>query len=670
MDAALRPLAAQPEQRLAGLRLLEGLRQASHPGAAAMLARWAMVDARTRRPLMRRVLALAVVLVSAWVLVGAVREGMRYKQMLSWTGNIREWRGPQPEVELVKSLNDREQFLLFGDLSKLTKSEQMRALWDSAPDNPRYFAAYAMKYRGDHSEYPPDFLATARRLDPGNAWFTYHAAADLARDSAKKDRQSYQARKAGEAPSWKILDEAKLDQSLAVLREAGRQTRFVNRQKELLAERIPLLPQRDQISRVASLCYLGDHLTSDITMHHLVEAIAAKAWMLGEAGDVESFRQLLGDADAFMMTFGRIENPTCIEVLVLKSNVSPILRNLQAAAEKLGLEKEANRLKRIICNLDQGAEELKQSTESRSNDGLKARCAWLSIELVRLRTLVKSPPLLSDADLKPGRMVEHLLASRVALLAVWTLLGVGIVALAVYRFCLPAWLRSLAQRMNALLLPVDWAWMVGAGVVLPFGYVTVLMRCTPLGGQDWGLITGGVAPVLAADFLALALLMLVMPALIARWRLGRRAAAFGICTGRALWGWLAVAAGAAAVPLIGMTPMSVSDLNPQLVLKLALLAPLLLLIFASVVRALVLPFTRQFSRAVVALALIPAYACGMLWVMLSLPVYQAAQAAWERRDAMTELTADGITRYEGAVARQLLQEVRQVLELEAIHGVR
>ncbi|MEI6675929.1 MAG: hypothetical protein WCO57_12210, partial [Verrucomicrobiota bacterium] len=541
-------------------------------------------------------------------------------------------------------------------------------------DNPAYFAAYAMKYRGDHRAYPPEFLETARRLDPDNAWFTYHAAADRARDSVKKDRQSAKSKKAGEAPSWQILDAAKLGQALALLREAGKQTRFVNRHKELLSERIPLLPQADQISRLASSYYLGDHLTSDITLHHLVKAIAAQAWLLGEAGNGDDFRQLLGDAEAFMRTIGRLENPTLIEVLVLKSNVSPILRNLQAAAEKLGLVEEASRFKRINGKLDQEAAAQSKRFESRGHDGIEARCGWFTSELVRLRMQVKSPPPLADADLRPGRMAEHLMVARLGSLAVWVVLGLGLLAVAVYRFCLPPVVLRLAQRVNALLLPVDWAWLLGAGVLLPFGYVTALMRLTPLGGQDRGIHATGVT-LPAADFLALALLLFVVPALVARWRLSLRAAALGVGSGNPLIGWLAVAAGLALVPVLGLSaPMWIDECglwrmdgnfkNPLFIWKSVLLAPLLLLILASVVRALAVPFTRQFSRAVVALALVPAYACGMLLVMLSLPAYQVAQASWERRDAMTEITANGFTRYEGEVARQMLREVRELLELD------
>ena len=88
-----------------------------------------------------------------------------------------------------------------------------------------------------------------------------------------------------------------------------------------------------------------------------------------------------------------------------------------------------------------------------------------------------------------------------------------------------------------------------------------------------------------------------------------------------------------------------------------------LVILSSLVRALAVKFTSQFSRAVVALTLLPAYACAMLLVMVSMLVYQTAQSGRERRDAMTAITSNGTTRYEAAMANELMAEIRGVLEL-------
>ncbi|MEI7909852.1 MAG: hypothetical protein WCK77_09480 [Verrucomicrobiota bacterium] len=664
-ETALRALAATPEQRQSGLKMLEDMVQVSHPGRAGMIARWDAVDARRGRPQWRRGLLVALVLMSAWVLVGAVHEVWRYERALWSFGFQKSWAfGTLAESRevIAGGLNEGERFLLFGDLSQPLKSGQMQALCVSAPADAANYAAYAFAWRGENQgSLPEDFLATAQRLDPDNAWFTYHAAGTLARDAVQRERQTSAARKAGEAPAWKILDEAKLQEALALLRQAASQKAFVNRQKEFIAARVPLLRQPDQISRVMSAVFLQDYFGMNLDLRTLSDAIAAQAWRLGEAGDADGFRQLLGDADAFMATFVRIPDPTAIEMLLRNFSAATQLRNLAAAARKLQLEEAAGRLERVNGSLTKWLDDRKNLQR---DDAVALRSSVWAGSVCRLQNQVKSPPLLPDADLKPGRMAEHLLLARVGSLAVCLLLGVGLLAVALFRFCLPRVALRLAQRINQLLLPVDWAWMLGAGVLLPFGYVTALLRWTPLGGQDWGLKgLGWMVPT--ADFLALALLLLAVPVLIARWRLQRRAAALTIWRDPSRLGWLAVAAAAAVVPLLGLTALPLTQLNIYLGLKLALLAPLVLVILISLARALAATFSRQFSRAVVALTLIPSYACGMLLLMASMPVYQAAQAGWERCDEMTQLTANGFTRYECEVANQMMKELREQLELDA-----
>ena len=60
-----------------------------------------------------------------------------------------------------KELTADQRLLLFGDTSKSLPSERMKALWDSDPGNPAYFADYTIRFIRDHERIPPDFLATA-----------------------------------------------------------------------------------------------------------------------------------------------------------------------------------------------------------------------------------------------------------------------------------------------------------------------------------------------------------------------------------------------------------------------------------------------------------------------------------------------------------------------------
>ena len=165
-----------------------------------------------------------------------------------------------------------------------------------------------------------------------------------------------------------------------------------------------------------------------------------------------------------------------------------------------------------------------------------------------------------------------------------------------------------------MLRPVDYSWLLGAGLLLPYAYAMGVNRCTPLGGRDWGLKgLNGLLPM--AQFLGMALLMLVVPVLVARWRLGLRAGCFGLGGGRSWLGWIAVLGAAVGIPLSGwIAPIeSHRDAWQPMLLGLAalpagwLLAVSLRALFGS-------DRLRLLTRGVIARALVPVYAVAMLLV--------------------------------------------------------
>src|SRR5690606_39000517 len=104
----------------------------------------------------------------------------------------------------------------------------------------------------------------------------------------------------------------------------------------------------------------------------------------------------------------------------------------------------------------------------------------------------------------------------------YSVLGCAALGAFVYRFRSAKPVRIMAAKMEGLLAPVDWIWIVGTGVLLPVFGVFGLMTLTPFGGWDQGMRLGmegkwWFRPL--PDFVVLCLLMIILPVLVSRWRL-------------------------------------------------------------------------------------------------------------------------------------------------------
>jgi hypothetical protein len=191
-------------------------------------------------------------------------------------------------------------------------------------------------------------------------------------------------------------------------------------------------------------------------------------------------------------------------------------------------------------------------------------------------------------------------------------------------------------------------------------------RLTPLGGREWG-IAGTDALLPTAQFLGMALIMLVLPAQVARWRLNQRVAGLGLANGKSLIGWFAAMCAALFVPLVGWAaPVELRrhDLFPLVgalvavpVLWLAV-NPLWVLFGRSKYRVL--------TSGVLARALLPVYSVAMLLMVAAAPFHKAAERYWFRKDTLLRMDSEfpSMSPYEVRVAQQLRKETREILGLE------
>ncbi|MBC8125615.1 MAG: hypothetical protein H8M99_00500 [Gloeobacteraceae cyanobacterium ES-bin-144] len=676
IEAAVKPLADNLELQLAAAGFLES-QKTSDRGEVSAIMRWHQVDSKTRRSRWRFFPWVLLIVVSLAVWLADVSEIIaRYQFWQNVTAFGGEW---QPSVERVsKRLNPQQQLLMFGDLRESDRDERKKALWLSEPENPAYYADFVAAYVRENSGLPPDFLETAQRLAPQNAWFTYYAAAFEAKGAgltAHSNSKKIDGKIVSVTPTWKIGDQASLNRSLELLRKAREQTKCDSYSAEMLRKRVALLRQRTPAEFLDSISVLSS--TSDFTIIQIVnigKAIAAKAWSLGEANDASGFLELSHDAESFLRGTFSMEGGVLLEEVVNSSVLRTIAGNFAPAAEKLKLHDEAVRWKAIDRRMEERQAFFKRWAATHS---LKKSAGILFSDLETKWT--EKPLMLTDADLKPGRLIDHEFFSRFFCYVIWIMMGITLGLVAIYRLRVSIMVRRLAARMEDLMRPMDWGWILGLGVILPFLYVMAINRLTPLGGRHFGLL-GMQFFLPGVHFLGLILLWWIAPLFVTRWRLAKHAACFGFANSS--WGcWVVLLCLVAFVPMAGWVVIAneqsgmidwVSSSNTSALPSIRiwvsaglLVIPMLWLLF-SACRAIFGSAARQFHSASVSRLVFKAYAVSMLVAILSSVVFKAAEQYWFERETLMKIdpSVPAWTRNEYQISTQLRRELREILGFE------
>ncbi len=673
IEAAIRPFGDNAELEIAARHELAQLMAVAGNLAGDPLEtvteRLEETDRRPRRKWWRIGLYTVTGIVSAVVLAMSgqsllIREVAALAGMLGHTITPMGFSPDAKEGRMSRHLTPEQRLLLLGDTRRSGKAERIKGLWESKPRNPAYFADYTAAHLSEHSSLPPDFLETARELDPGNAWFPAIAAATAAHAALDQSRHGT-ATSPGGVRLKAIRDSAKLDEALALLHEAAPMKRFDNYQLTLLKQRIPLLPKRtDNLDQTVSLAYVAGLTAPNMRFRSLADAVKAKAIQLAEDKDAAGFKRLLADWEAFTTTYARWDYGILVDVMIARVTIQGPLKTFHQAATDLGLAEDAARLKA----LDERFEAWRTATRTRTdpNEDLALRSGLLpGLSMPTVSKQLSRPLVIQPEELEPGRLADHALAGRIMSLIGWLSLGMAMLAAGCYRFRGSRLTRGLSARLVDLLRPVDWMWILGIGLVLPLLYYHAIHRFTPLGGREWSLKVAAFIPQ-TGPFLSMLLLMIALPVAVARKRLGLRAGAAGLADGKNLVAWSAALCAALALPLFGAVFVTEADANPLLIAAACLLGILQLYCLAIGIRALFSRHAGLLRRVTLSRILMPTYATGMLLMIVAVPLYHAEEKHWIAWDRLTEISADapGLTRFEYEVTQLMKEELLEILGLE------
>jgi hypothetical protein len=663
IELATRPLAGNAEIQLAAageLRRRIETRAASPEALAEAADSLERADRRPRRHHWRVALYVITLLVSLPVLVHSARQiivlaGIR---SLVSTGTA----SPPKVSPLVAGATPAQKLLVHGDPTAINQAGRWKPLWDSAPENPAYFAEYANACYQDRERISPELLATAERLDPDNGWFLALAAAGDSKGAVTKQKPPRGTGGETPAPLWKIDNEPQLQEALARIHQAARKPRFTSYQNELLKQRIPLFPPRtDFVSQLPPAVYLAAQHAPGIHLQKLTNLMAAGAQQCAANHDTDGFRQITADWQALAQSITR-NGDMLIDLLVAKAFISSPLANFRDAAQALGLNDEAARFSDLH---DQFAAEKKSRTmdrwKSQPTDLATSKGSLLaSMTLPMLGRLVKSAPPLTEADLRPGRYADHAVFERIASFIGLAILGVCAGLAALQRLRQSPLVSPLAERMLDLLRRSDWWWIIAGGIVAPAVWYFGITRFTPLSAREWSIRwTVFLQP--SCQFGAMLVMMIVLPVVIATWRLGKRGAPLGLLPRRAKLGMIAAVSAILAVPMFGAILLGTDGI--MIAGSILLGIPVLWLVFGFFVNILGND-EHALHRATLARMVLPAWVFGMFLMAISMPMHHAQERRWIQQDQLYKISAEkpAPTHYEWEVTQQLRKELVELMD--------
>lgn len=645
---------------------------ASLPEVAAMMQK-VTPQSRNRRRRVMWSLAILAVLVCIPQLLLPIQLRKAIKQRSFWNGQASNL------AQKIRTHSPEELLLLYGNPDRFGKAEQMRALWESDPKNPAYFADYSLRYMQENRNLPPDFLKIAAQIDPDNAWFTCIAAAIKAVGTSTNKRKNVHPRspvsanmlsKASDSESrllrkkiiyeYEIVDPTRAQEALDLWRLSLKQSKYDSYEIALYQQRYPLLrPRHSYVDQFPPLIYLLEH-PSQLQTRELAKLLAASL----QQADMQSDegKQLISDIDVYMERLIGNEPATFTDLMIVRSIIQGTYQQIEVI-DTAGVEpKLVEKWIKHKAAFDEYERILIENRVHNTDGELMRRHGSMLASMVLPVIHSMKPVAINKEDLAPLRYADHALFLRVIASSVCALLI----------FMIPF---HLLGRRNKLIHKVsEEAWkavswsslfaLVLLAVVVPLLYYLLINGFTPLSGKEFGSGFAPVVPFYPAISVALLLLLvprLLVHRLIAPWE--------RLVNFRSRWhlrlGWLACLL--LLVPLHTTSLLLESSITQSLFLGLYLACwvPAWLWLFWNGARGL---FSRNFyssamhglCRRVVGLCTV----CTILILSLTGFGLKACESYWIQKDKLLELSPDHIAlgNYEADVIKAIHQELLSIIE--------
>jgi hypothetical protein len=676
IEAVTEPLAANAERRLAAHAFLGEKFEAAHPGVAEATAR---IEAAGRRKFagLRKALPWMLAVVAIAAVIASHAPTFHFAKTVYNFELFEPWVKPALPAGLTE-----DQRLLLGD-SKLDDLEQKRRLYHSAPQNPAYFAEYVQAFLAENETFPPNYIETATRIAPENAFLLYFLAGQTGKKTYSKNSRTGSSPpvrtvdgvRLGSLPreaEFTITDQAAFEEALKLVEKASTIAGFETYTNEMTCARLRLLPVGNMAEFGRSLIYAyGTTAAGIIHLRNVADLLNARAEQLSKSGQKEEFISLTKQRNAFVAHLGRNPDVLLVGELVHRVIAVSTLTNFQAAAERLGLTEIAESYRKQGVAFQEEKDRLEIRANKEEDPFPEDKASSLHrLTLPMVARQVTAPPPLSEADFEPMRRAEHELLGGLGILAIAICLPLAALVVFLFRFTATPMIRVPAKRMAGVLCMADWAWVIGFGVVLPILCFLLVTRFTPLGGREYGA-TFFVFTFPGVQLAALLLALLIVPAILVRWRLSKRLAPFGfgdrftVPLALAVMAMIAVWS-LAALPVVEQ--LTKVDLLNHFTFA-ALAAPPVLclcLLFANALRSILGKPAARLAQCATAIAVLPAYPIAILLLCALTPIYSVAEKRWLAKETLLRIDPDApdLGAYEFKVAAQKRKEINAITGVE------
>ena len=395
------------------------------------------------------------------------------------------------DISQLLNLSEKDRLILEGDLSRPTKAEQQKAIWESDPTNRVYFANYFNTCtQNGVAGFPETLLEEARQIDPDNAHYIYAQAIKELNLSWSGTNSAihvdWSPLDSGENPRIEVMDRDLLDHSMALAEQALNMPDYNDYAFDMIQLRLSKLPRPKRMTEVGARTQIINSAPfSEVTPLTLQLAHIMKAYgcLLLEEGDdqrayifLNSWKQLSAQINAHPASLIHLS----VTQLILQSGETSA-KIYQAAGKptKARLMTDCvDETRALLCKWDPRKERPEKPRELLDQYG--------GISVFGPRLLTGMGPLHKN-DLAPSRRLEFLvhftekMMPIISALFLMTILGCAVVTL--------RWRSSAAP---ILLMPrTDTLLHIFAyGIIAPGLIFFLVTRFVPISGHSYSMSIG------------------------------------------------------------------------------------------------------------------------------------------------------------------------------------